>query len=156
MDIKDKIIKNLKEVYDPEIPVNVYDLGLIYEIKIKDKNKVEIIMTLTSPTCPTGDYIKTMIEDAAKNVSEVSDVKVNITFEPPWSPDKLTDEARDDLGIFDTIDSNLGINQMFDSKDSAKKKICFNCSKEENEIPIFSCFFKGEDVFICSKCISKF
>ncbi len=99
-EIAEKIIKALKEVYDPEIPVNVYDLGLIYEIDIEEvepgKYYVRILMTLTAIGCPVAGQVAAYVEDAVRDmVPEVSDVEVEITFDPPWSPDYVTPEGRE-------------------------------------------------------------
>lgn len=149
--MKEKIIEALKNVYDPEIPINVYDLGLIYDIAIKDKN-VHILMSLTSPTCPTADLIVEMVKDEIKEIDEVENVEVEITYEPLWTPDKLNPEIREELGL----------GNQFDSADDIKlennkvEKICFNCGITDKEFPIIDCFFKGSKTTICSKCLFKF
>ncbi len=99
-EIIDKIIKALKEVYDPEIPVNVYDLGLIYEITAEEvkpgKYYVKILMTLTAIGCPVAGQIAAYVEEAIRDmVPEAEDVEVEITFDPPWSPDYVTPEGRE-------------------------------------------------------------
>jgi metal-sulfur cluster biosynthetic enzyme len=94
---KEELINRYKDVYDPEVAVNVYDLGLIYEIDITD-GKVDVLMTLTSPFCPAGDEI---INDiiAASYMAGAVDVNVNITFQPEWGPDKISDEGKLELGL---------------------------------------------------------
>lgn len=96
---KDEVLEALKEVYDPEIGVNIVDLGLVYDAEINPENEVEITMTLTSMGCPLGPVI---ISDAQRAVggAGASDVRVRIVWSPPWSPDMMTDEARDELGIW--------------------------------------------------------
>ncbi len=96
----DTIIKKLKEVYDPEIPVNVYDLGLIYNVDIDSDGKATIIMTLTAPGCPVADQLIQEIHDKAKEVEGVKEVTVDLTFDPPWDKSMLSEEARLELGFF--------------------------------------------------------
>ena len=95
---KELVIENLKEVRDPEMSVNIVDLGLIYEIRM-DKGMVIVDMTLTSPACPVGPLIIEAVEDKIKNMEGVKGVTVNIVWEPAWSADKMTDEAKMELGI---------------------------------------------------------
>ncbi len=97
--IKDKIIENLKQVYDPEISINVYDLGLIYDINIESLPKVTITHTLTSAFCPEADLIVSDIRVAVTQVEGVNDVDVITTFEPPFGPEMMSDEAKLTLGI---------------------------------------------------------
>ncbi len=150
-----QIVEALRDVYDPEIPINVYDLGLIYEINIRDDGGIKILMTLTSPTCPTADYIKEMIEDAVRGVDGVKSVEIELTFEPLWSPERVSAEAREELGLTESSD-NLSAAGMFDSSDTYKQKVCFNCSATDLEFPLIAAFYKGENVHICAKCMSKF
>ena len=98
--LKEKIINVIKTVYDPELPVNVYDLGLIYDIQITAQNEVVILMTLTAPNCPEAGSLPNEVQVAVKNLHDVTDAKVIITFDPPWSRDLLTDEAKLELGLF--------------------------------------------------------
>ena len=93
-----QIIAALKQVYDPEIPVNVYDLGLIYKIDIIDDNNVEITMTLTAPNCPIIDQILDNIKEAIEQIPETNKVVINLVFDPPWSMDMMSDEAKLQLG----------------------------------------------------------
>ncbi|WP_394331168.1 metal-sulfur cluster assembly factor [Draconibacterium orientale] len=96
----DLIINNLKEVYDPEIPVNVYDLGLIYNVDIDENNQANILMTLTAPGCPVVDVLVDDITQAAQSVEGVEKVDVELTFEPPWDKSMMSEEARLELGFF--------------------------------------------------------
>jgi len=96
----DLIINNLKEVYDPEIPVNIYDLGLIYNIDVDENNKASIIMTLTAPGCPVADMLVEDTKQAALTVEGVEDAHVELTFEPPWDKSMMSEEARLELGFF--------------------------------------------------------
>ncbi|MDR2467318.1 MAG: iron-sulfur cluster assembly protein [Prevotellaceae bacterium] len=93
------IVKVLKNIYDPEIPVNVYDLGLIYGIEIHDGGKVEITMTLTAPNCPMADELVEQVNDGVRDIEGVTDVGITLTFEPPWDSEKLSDEAKLELGM---------------------------------------------------------
>ena len=96
----DLIIDNLKEVYDPEIPVNVYDLGLIYNVDVDENNTASIIMTLTAPGCPVADMLVEEITQAARAVETIETVNVDLTFEPPWEKSMMSEEARLELGFF--------------------------------------------------------
>jgi metal-sulfur cluster biosynthetic enzyme len=96
---KEKVIEALREVYDPEIPVNVFDLGLVYDIKVSEDNKVFVEMTLTAPGCGMGPYIAQQAEWRIAEVDEVEDVEVEIVTEPPWTPDMITPEGKELLGI---------------------------------------------------------
>lgn len=96
----DLIINNLKEVYDPEIPVNVYDLGLIYNVDVDGNNQANILMTLTAPGCPVVDILVDDITQAAQSVEGVEKVDVELTFEPPWDKSMMSEEARLELGFF--------------------------------------------------------
>ena len=97
--LKEKIIKEIKKVYDPEIPVNIYELGLIYKIEINDKNIVNIDMTLTTPNCPVADSLPRMVKDNIMKVKGVSDVILNLVWDPPWSKDKMSEAARLELNL---------------------------------------------------------
>lgn len=94
------IIEKLKEVFDPEIPVNVYDIGLIYEVNILDDAKANILMTLTSPNCPVAESLPLEVKHKAEEVEGIDEVNVELTFEPPWTMDLLSDEAKLELGMF--------------------------------------------------------
>lgn len=93
------LINSYKEVYDPEVSVNIYDLGLIYNIDVSKEGKVNVLMTLTSPFCPAGDEIINDIVAASYNAG-ATDVEVNVTFQPEWGPDKISDEGKLELGLF--------------------------------------------------------
>ncbi len=93
------VINAIKTVYDPEIPVNIYDLGLIYEIDVNDEGAVNIVMTLTSPNCPVAESMPLEVQETVRDLPGVTDVKVNMTFDPPWDRDMLSDEALLELGL---------------------------------------------------------
>ncbi|MEE1021408.1 MAG: SUF system Fe-S cluster assembly protein [Bacteroidales bacterium] len=97
--LKDRIIQRLKTIHDPEIPLNIYELGLIYEIDIDENSDVLIVMTLTAPNCPVAESLPLEVEEAVKQTEGVNNVQVQITFEPAWSMDKLSDEAKLELGF---------------------------------------------------------
>ncbi len=96
----DLIIEKLKDVYDPEIPVNIYDLGLIYNVDVDGDNKANVIMTLTAPGCPVADMLVEDARQAALAVDGVEDAHVELTFEPPWDKSMMSEEARLELGFF--------------------------------------------------------
>ena len=98
-DLREKVVNAIKSVYDPEIPVDVYELGLIYEINIYPVNNVYILMTLTSPSCPSAEVIPGEIEQKIKAIDGVNDVKVEITFDPPYSQDMMSEAAKLELGF---------------------------------------------------------
>lgn len=93
------VIEQLKTIYDPEIPVNIYDLGLIYKLEISTASEVRILMTLTAPNCPVADSLPEEVMDKLKAIPGVASVEVNLTFDPAWSQDNLSDEARLELGM---------------------------------------------------------
>lgn len=97
--IEENIVKMLKTVYDPEIPVNVYDLGLIYKIDVDDQNNATIDMTLTAPNCPAADFIMEDVRIKLAAVEGVTDARVNLVFEPEWDKDMMSDEAKLELGF---------------------------------------------------------
>jgi FeS assembly SUF system protein len=97
--LKEKIVQAIKGVYDPEIPVDVYELGLIYEINVYPINNVYIMMTLTSPSCPSAEVIPGEVEQKVKAIEGVNDVKVEITFDPPYSQDMMSEAAKLELGF---------------------------------------------------------
>lgn len=99
MELERSIVRALRQVFDPEIPVNVYDLGLIYEIKINSDNKAYIKMTLTAPNCPMADQLLEDVNDAVLDVPGVTDVAIELTFEPPWDKSRMSDEALLELGL---------------------------------------------------------
>ena len=94
-----EIIKNLKVIYDPEIPVNIYDLGLIYNIDIDDEGNVSVLMTLTTPNCPVAESLPQEVHDMLVPVEGVNKVNIELTFEPPWDHENLSDEAKLALGM---------------------------------------------------------
>jgi len=93
------IVKTISKIYDPEIPVNIYELGLIYDIRISKNFEVEIDMTLTSPNCPVAESLPKEVEDKVKSIEKVKDVKLNLTFDPPWNKEMMSEEARLELGM---------------------------------------------------------
>ena len=99
LELKEEVIKAICEVYDPEIPVNVYELGLIYDIKIFPVNNVYVLMTLTSPSCPSAEAIPAEIEEKIKEIEGVSDVSIELTFDPPYSQDMMSEVAKLELGF---------------------------------------------------------
>ena len=98
-DIKSKIIEAVKKIYDPEIPVNIYELGLIYKIDVDEKNKVNVDMTLTSPNCPVAESLPNEVKENIKKVDGVSDVNLNLVWEPPWNKDKMSEAAKLELNL---------------------------------------------------------
>ena len=98
--LTDDLIGALKSVYDPEIPVDVYELGLIYRVDVSDARDVTVDMTLTAPGCPVAEHMPRWVEDAVRSVDGVGDVVVNMVFEPPWDPSRMSDEARVALNMF--------------------------------------------------------
>ena len=98
-DIKNKVIKEIKKIYDPEIPVNIYELGLIYKLEVDEKNKVNVDMTLTSPNCPVAESLPKQVKDNIMNVEGVSDVNLNLVWEPPWDKDKMSEAAKLELNL---------------------------------------------------------
>ncbi len=99
IDLETEIVRVLKNIYDPEIPVNIYDLGLIYEIEVDDEHNVDITMTLTAPNCPVADHLLEDIERQVGDVDGVSKARITLTFDPPWDQSMLTDEAKLELGL---------------------------------------------------------
>jgi len=97
--LEERIVEALKTVYDPEIPVNIYELGLIYDVQLKDDNKVFITMTLTTPGCPVAGSMPGQVERTVKKVEGVSDAQVELVWDPPWTIDRMSDEARLTLGM---------------------------------------------------------
>lgn len=97
--IQDEIVTLLRTVYDPEIPVNIYDLGMIYDVDVDENNNVTIEMTLTSPACPVSDFILSDVQMKIESIPEVNNVDINLTFDPPWDQSMMNDEARLELGM---------------------------------------------------------
>ena len=97
--IKNKVIEKIKTIYDPEIPVNIYELGLIYELEIDEKNKVNVEMTLTSPNCPVAESLPKQVKDNIMKVEGISDVDLKLVWEPPWTKDKMSEAAKLELNL---------------------------------------------------------
>ncbi len=97
--LKDKVIEEIKKIFDPEIPVNIYELGLIYKIEIDDKNKVSVDMTLTSPNCPVAESLPNQVKENIMKVEGVSEVDLNLVWEPPWDKDKMSEAAKLELNL---------------------------------------------------------
>ena len=98
-DLKDKVISEIKKIYDPEIPVNIYELGLIYKIEIDNDNKVVIEMTLTSPNCPVAESLPNSVKDNILKINEVKDVDLKLVWDPPWTKDKMSEAAKLELNL---------------------------------------------------------
>ena len=98
-DLEDRIVQMMKTIYDPEIPVDIFELGLIYEVKVEEDNHVFIDMTLTSPNCPVAESLPKEVEDKVALVDGVTSAKVNIVFDPPWDKDMMSEEAKLELGF---------------------------------------------------------
>ena len=98
-DLKEKVIKEIKKIYDPEIPVNIYELGLIYKIEIIDKTKVNIDMTLTTPNCPVADSLPKMVKNNILKIEGITDVDLNLVWDPPWTKDKMSEAAKLELNL---------------------------------------------------------
>ena len=99
MDLKDKVIAEIKKIYDPEIPVNIYELGLIYDITVDDKNNVKIDMTLTTTNCPVAESLPNEVKNSVKEIKEVKDVDLNLVWEPPWDQSMMTESAKLELNL---------------------------------------------------------
>tara|TARA_B100000965_G_scaffold403956_1_gene433425 strand:+ start:3955 stop:4257 length:303 start_codon:yes stop_codon:yes gene_type:complete len=97
--LKEKIINEIKKIYDPEIPVNIYELGLIYKIEVIEEKKVNIDMTLTSPNCPVAESLPKMVKDNILKVAGVSDVELKLVWDPPWTKDKMSEAAKLELNL---------------------------------------------------------
>ena len=97
--IGDRIIEVLKTIYDPEIPVDIYELGLVYDVQISEEGNVKIIMTLTTPNCPVAESLPNEVKEKIKDIDEVNDVDLELTFEPAWNKDMMSEEAKFELGI---------------------------------------------------------
>ena len=99
MEIKDAAITVLQDIYDPEIPVNIYDLGLIYEVNVDPGNNIHVLMTLTSPNCPVAESLPSEVESKLRELEGVNEVTIQLTFEPAWTTDLMTEAAKLDLGM---------------------------------------------------------
>lgn len=95
----EKIVTVLKTIYDPEIPVDIYELGLIYDVMVSQDNEIKILMTLTTPNCPVAESLPMEVEEKVKSMDEVKDCEVEITFDPPWTQDLMSEEAKLELGM---------------------------------------------------------
>ena len=98
-DIKNKIIEEIKKIYDPEIPVNIYELGLIYKIEVDENKKVSVDMTLTSPNCPAAESLPSQVKEDIMSLDGVSGVDLNLVWEPPWDKDKMSEAAKLELNV---------------------------------------------------------
>jgi FeS assembly SUF system protein len=98
-ELGEKIVKVLKTIYDPEIPVDIYELGLIYDVFVNEDKEVKILMTLTSPNCPVAETLPVEVEEKVKSLDSVSDADVEITFDPPWTHELMSEEANLELGL---------------------------------------------------------
>ena len=98
-DLREEVIKEIKKIYDPEIPINIYELGLIYKIEIIDKKKVIIDMTLTTPNCPVADSLPKMVKNNILKIDGISDVDLNLVWDPPWTKDKMSEAAKLELNL---------------------------------------------------------
>tara|TARA_Y100000590_G_scaffold359932_1_gene415969 strand:+ start:994 stop:1293 length:300 start_codon:yes stop_codon:yes gene_type:complete len=99
MKIKDKVIEEIKKIYDPEIPVNIFELGLIYDIFVDDKNNVKINMTLTTPNCPVAESLPKEVKDSVKEIKGVNEVDLNLVWEPPWDKSMMSEAAKLELNL---------------------------------------------------------
>ena len=99
MDLKEKIITEIKKIYDPEIPVNIYELGLIYEIKVEKDNNVKVKMTLTTPNCPVAESLPKEVKDSIMEIKEVKDVDLELVWDPPWDKSMMSEAARLELNL---------------------------------------------------------
>jgi len=98
-ELGDKIVGVLKTIYDPEIPVDIYELGLIYDVLVNEENEVKILMTLTSPNCPVAETLPVEVEEKVKSLDAIKDADVEITFDPPWTQELMSEEAKLELGM---------------------------------------------------------
>ena len=99
MELKDKVIAEIKKIYDPEIPVNIYELGLIYDIKVEDEKFAKIKMTLTTPNCPVAESLPKEVKEGAMQVEEIDDVDLQLVWDPPWTKDMMSDAAKLELNL---------------------------------------------------------
>jgi len=99
MELKDKVIAEIKKIYDPEIPVNIYELGLIYDINVDKDNNIKIDMTLTSPNCPVAESLPNEVKNSVKEIKEVKDVDLSLVWEPPWDKSMMTESAKLELNL---------------------------------------------------------
>lgn len=99
VNLGESVVKVLKSIYDPEIPVDIYELGLIYDVMINEDNEVKVLMTLTSPNCPVAETLPLEVEEKVKSLDPVKSCEVEITFDPPWTKDLMSEEAKLELGM---------------------------------------------------------
>ena len=99
MNLKDKVIAEIKKIYDPEIPVNIYELGLIYDIKVDEKNNVKINMTLTTPNCPVAESLPKEVKDSIEEIKEVNEVDLDLVWDPPWDKSMMSEAAKLELNL---------------------------------------------------------
>ena len=99
MELKEKIIEEIKKIYDPEIPVNIYDLGLIYDVKVENKNTAKVKMTLTSPNCPVAESLPKEVKDGIMQVEGIDNVDLDLVWDPPWNPTMMTEAAKLELNL---------------------------------------------------------
>jgi len=99
MELKEKIIEEIKKIYDPEIPVNIYDLGLIYDIKVENKNTAKVKMTLTSPNCPVAESLPKEVKDGIMQVEGIENVDLDLVWDPPWNQTMMTEAAKLELNL---------------------------------------------------------
>ena len=98
-ELGEKIVRVIKTIYDPEIPVDIYELGLIYDVFVNEDYEVKVLMTLTTPNCPVAETLPVEVEDKIKSLKDVKDAEVEITFDPPWTQDLMSEEAKLELGM---------------------------------------------------------
>ena len=98
-ELGEKVTRVIKTIYDPEIPVDIYELGLIYDVMVSEEAEVKVLMTLTSPNCPVAESLPKEVEDKIKSLKDVKDAEVEITFDPPWNKDLMSEEAKLELGM---------------------------------------------------------
>ena len=98
-DIKNKVIEEIKKIYDPEIPINIFELGLIYKLEVDNKNKVSVDMTLTSPNCPVAESLPNQVKENIMKIKGVSDVDLKLVWEPPWNKDRMSEAAKLELNL---------------------------------------------------------
>lgn len=98
-ELGEKIVRVIKTIYDPEIPVDIYELGLIYDVLVNEDYEVKILMTLTSPNCPVAESMPMEVEEKVKSIDELKDVEVELTFDPPWTQELMSEEAKLELGM---------------------------------------------------------
>ncbi len=96
---REEALESLKEIFDPEIPVNIVDLGLVYDVSVKEDGVVDVVMTLTAPGCGIGPYIAQQVQDTIESLEGITEARVEMVFDPPWTPEKMSDQAKAELGF---------------------------------------------------------